>query len=347
MCIGFEFYNEFNDPDIPVEANFLSNVTLPQFQSVPKSINIMFENSSMNRANGTAINTSYYTHPAFTFDNKELDGIWVGKFETSADPSGNCFRNSTFNYCQGSVIGHHPRILPNVNSIRYQEIYSQFRESVKFAGGEVDSNNVVSFAGSTFYGLTVATDSHLMKNSEWGAVAYLSHSKYGINTEIRNNNYRLDNNTYKDLTGCGAANNYDTETNECAIPYGTPSNETLSYPQSTTGNITGIFDMAGGSNERVMGTFGSFLPYDSKYYNVYDDEDDCTLESCGGHALYETNSWYDDSNRFVSSSYKSFIRGSWNGGGTSAGIFAFDRMNPGGAGGSTTFRVALVNVGNN
>lgn len=32
--------------------------------------------------NGTQVG-EYYTHPAFTFGDKELDGIWVGKFEMS------------------------------------------------------------------------------------------------------------------------------------------------------------------------------------------------------------------------------------------------------------------------
>lgn len=30
------------------------------------------------------------------------------------------------------------------------------------------------------YGLTTSTDSHMLKNSEWGAVAYLTKSQYGI-----------------------------------------------------------------------------------------------------------------------------------------------------------------------
>lgn len=31
------------------------------------------------------------------------------------------------------------------------------------------------------YGFDHSVDSHLMKNSEWGAIAYLAHSKYGRN----------------------------------------------------------------------------------------------------------------------------------------------------------------------
>ena len=32
-------------------------------------------------------------------------------------------------------------------------------------------------------------NSHMMKNTEWGSVAYLSHSIYGINREIERNDY--------------------------------------------------------------------------------------------------------------------------------------------------------------
>ena len=42
------------------------------------------------------------------------------------------------------------------------------------------------------YGLPVSAESHLMKDSEWGAVAYLAQSKYGLeNNEICINNINL------------------------------------------------------------------------------------------------------------------------------------------------------------
>ena len=59
----------------------------------------------------------------------------------------------------------------------------------------------------------------MIKNSEWGAVAYLSHSEYGINKEVRINNSSK-------LTGCGALNDDDSSTTECHNAYGTVS----SYP---------------------------------------------------------------------------------------------------------------------
>ena len=43
-------------------------------------INIIFESPKRNKASGTK-NGEYLTHPAFTFGDTELSGIWVGKFE--------------------------------------------------------------------------------------------------------------------------------------------------------------------------------------------------------------------------------------------------------------------------
>ena len=45
-----------------------------------QTINIEFETSGENKKNGTK-NGEWLTHPAFTFGNTELNGIWVGKFE--------------------------------------------------------------------------------------------------------------------------------------------------------------------------------------------------------------------------------------------------------------------------
>ena len=137
-----------------------------------QSIDILFEtedNTSM--ALGTRVN-EYRTHPAFwwdndsdsTFDDGELlPGLWVGKFETTGDVNT-------------------PTILHGETPLTNQNVSTQFATSLKFAGGTMNTTTgVVSFLGNSTYGLTLKTDGHMMKNSEWGSVAYLSHSRYGIN----------------------------------------------------------------------------------------------------------------------------------------------------------------------
>ena len=269
----------------------------------PREINVFFEEKNETKSMGDAIN-DYLTHPAFTFGTKELNGIWVGKFETTGADT-------------------QPTIKPNTSSLRSQNVANQFQTALKFSGGTLSSGNV-TFTGNSTYGLSSSTDSHMMKNSEWGAVAYLSHSKYGINGEIRINNY-WNNGT---LTGCGASSVNGESTSSCEIAYGGAT----TYPQSTTGNISGIFDMSGGAYEYVMGNFNqevgrsgfTTLP-PSKYYDNYtiSSYTSCTTATCGGHALSETAGWYNDVEIFVSSGHPWFERGGYNGDGAIAGAFDF------------------------
>ena len=48
-------------------------------------------------------------------------------------------------------------------------------------------NNVHTIIDTSF-NYKRSSDSHMMKNTEWGAVAYLTLSKYGINKDININN---------------------------------------------------------------------------------------------------------------------------------------------------------------
>ncbi len=264
----------------------------------------------------------WHTPSAFTFGEEELPGYWVGKFESSTDSSSTCYITPSAANCNN--VNESPRILPNVGSLRYQSISNEFATSLKFAGG-TQSGSTVTFAGNRTYGLTSSTDSHMIKNSEWGAVIYLSHSAYGINYKIRYNNYWNTSDSNRYLTGCGAATANSRQSTTCAIKYGNAQ----SYPQSTTGNISGIFDMAGGTWEYVMGNYSgntgssgfSTFP-ESKYFDNYlssifngsysTNMTLCTLETCGGHALYETRAWYSDYDYFIASNSTWFQRGGSN-----------------------------------
>ena len=117
-----------------------------------------------------ANNGNWYTHPAFTFGDDELTGFWVGKFEVSTTDS-TCNSSASLTNCNKvSTV----TIKPNVSSWRYTTI-SNFYTSIQ---------NI-----STTYGLS--GDSHMMKNMEWGAVAYLKQSVYGlgvVDIGINNNN---------------------------------------------------------------------------------------------------------------------------------------------------------------
>ena len=193
----------------------------------------------------------------------------------------------------------------------------------------------------------------MMKNSEWGAVAYLSHSKYGTCTdgvcqEVRYNNY---NNNSIMQTGCGATTAKTTSYSQtCTLAYGSGISE---YPQSTTGNITGVFDMAGGANEYVMGNYnntkGNYWSYinlpPTKYYDVYTfgSISSCTTATCGGHALNETYGWYNDAAGFIDSNGPWFMRGGNFSHSTIAGVWgSFNSNGNGTPGDNNSWRSVLV-----
>ena len=172
----------------------------------------------------------------------------------------------------------------------------------------------------TAYNYKRDNDSHMMKNTEWGAVAYLSHSKYGINSEVRINN------NSKYITGYAATDAAD----ETKSPgeYGTdasitlPYNTSTGYKASTTGNITGIYDMSGGTHEYMASfrneTYGnsgfdssSLKVYNPKYYEVYDGVSNATSYSKRilGDATGEMGPFY----RYQDADNKNRIHSSWYG----------------------------------
>ena len=181
----------------------------------------------------------------------------------------------------------------------------------------------------------------MMKNMEWGAVAYLKQSKYGLGTtDIAVNT----NSSY--YTGGGTSDAYKTN-----------------VAQSTTGNIYGVYDMSGGAWERVMGNMknssnafyssnaGFTTAPDAKYYDSYKyDSSSDTTHARGklGDATKETlatfgsnaGGWYSDYARFPNSSYSWFNRGGNYGYGSYAGVFNFYYSN-GGAHNSDSARAVV------
>ena len=251
------------------------------------------------------------------FISMNTNGIWVGKFETTGTTS-----NIT--------------IKPGIESLKNITIKTMF---------------------DTAYNYNRELDSHMMKNTEWGAVAYLSHSKYGINKEININN------NSKYLTGYSAVEGTDqssvpgTSGTDASVTL--PYNTETGYLASTTGNITGVYDMAGGSFEQMasyMDGYGiktsgnvvsgynadeltTYAKYLDKYSNASNTTSynnrilgDATGEigqfyyyNDGDGATRYHNSWYADLSYFVDSINPWFHRGGYCGDGVLAGQFDFSR----------------------
>ena len=229
---------------------------------------------------------------SFTFGDKELSGFWFAKFATShstlssstIDNNLGC-TNETCSNANGIIIK------PNVTSLRYNNISNFF-----YASRSMEQT------GNSFGFVSSEVDTHMSKNNEWGVVVYLTHSIYG-----RCNN----------STNCV---NVSRSSNEVY-------NTTSGKDTSTTGTIYGVYNMNDGKKEYVMGvladtngnprsgdnssqtsgftgmeyngTMYTGVPFpDSKYYNLYSGnyyEESAQIGSKYiGHALKETDSWYDE-----------------------------------------------------
>ena len=117
-------------------------------QAKPNAIDVTFV-----KQNETAID-------AFTFGTKQLSGLWYGKFEIGGTLASPC-TNETCNV--SNIV-----VKPNVSSLRSQKVSSFF-----FASRSMEQ------AGNSFGFVSSEVDTHMSKNNEWGAVAYLTQSIYG------------------------------------------------------------------------------------------------------------------------------------------------------------------------
>ncbi|MDD6272838.1 MAG: prepilin-type N-terminal cleavage/methylation domain-containing protein [bacterium] len=337
-------------------------------------INITFENNAVEKSSGSA-KDEWLTHPAFTFGSEELNGIWVGKFETTGTVS-----NPT-------VLAYDSRYIQTtgIKSLRSQNVSTQFATSQKIN-----------------YGIT-SLEASMLKNMEWGAIAYLTASIYG-----QGKNEVMINNSSSYYTGCAATvaptttfGGYRRQTDHTEGYYEGCENEwhtQAGQKASTTRNMYGIYDMSGGAGEYVMGVmedakdskipasgknndynsgFTGTLTYpndgsdssitsitgvtfpNEKYFDIYAYHTSTVFYENRGHlgdATYELDGftnwedsdgytryhsgWNKDYAGFVGRGCPWFLRGANYPRGASAGVFAFS-CNHGDADGSRSFRSVL------
>lgn len=326
---------------------------------VNKSDNKVVENTQtgIGERVKTAGYTDYIPHPAFLGtgaadlgggfgDSKGIDGIWVAKYEMSMENASGT-NVETYNESKGNIaLSSSAKMVskPGIMSWRNINIANTYENSKAY-----DTNK----------------KSHLMKNSEWGAVAYLTHSKYG-----RNGVKVALNNTLSYYTG-GASGATSYKAN---------------MDQSSTGNVYGIYDLNGGAGEVVAAycpqysmetAFGgpngnsnaSYSPVSGKVHFAYilknqgnksdeyvtaytnDTEEDYrtpyvdkvskTGDGIKEMWVSEEISWFGEQSYVVSLKYPFFYRSGGADFGSSSGIF-FSRYGVGPASKYTSFRVVLV-----
>ncbi len=289
---------------------------------------------------GNCNNGEWMTHPAFI--SLGVDGFWVGKFETG-------YKGATSTAAAQAKSSDSSKIIikPNVYSWRYNNLYNMFFSS---------------------YNYERILDSHLMKNTEWGAVAYLSHSKYGKGYEVIINNNSSSKTGYSSLPGTNQQT-YPGESGN-GEKYNQPYNTEIGYLASTTGNITGIYDMSGGAWEYISSYISgnptssgfnttTLANYDAKYFDVYNALSsansyqyrilgDGTGEvgpfksyADGDNVSRFHSSWYGDYSVFAEPTGSWFSRGGSYDYGVVSGIFSFSRST-GGGDSLSGFRITLV-----
>ena len=389
--------------------NIPSNIGSNSDVTSPPQINVEFETGTNTTGvteavyrNGIAddgTNTNYYTHPAFrNIDNIEYDstttsrgawdeeitGFWVGKFETSIDSSvttdnsSTCYSTKSSENCNTSNLT--PIIKPDVESLTYQTVSNQFLTSLKFANGTMDTTTgevTFSVNANNVYGLNTtnnATDTHMMKNTEWGAVAILSQSQYG---KMGNPNYEIENKEiYKNNSYNSTRSGIYTGRSSGIIPtggstiYGTYSyndkkctttssictgteEQYSGTGASTTGTIYGIYDMSGGSYDNTMGNWantsslsGFTIFPTSKYYDLYQGTSGASItksKAIMGDSIYENKQWYSDGITFITTSSPWMSRGGfYNNTNSVAGIFYLNNYSIGDSYFNYTFHTTLI-----
>jgi hypothetical protein len=317
----------------------------------PKAINIEFEDC---QSDGTVCTAAGYakagvdslsttspggwlTHPAFTFDGKELNGFWVAKYEMTGTTTA-------------------PTILPDIAPLTNQTINNLFVAAKAMSGTD----------GATVYGdhgLTAgSSNTRIANNSNWGAIAYLSQSLFGVCTNMACTDSGA---AATSLAPANAQKIWNNGTGQCASPYtmgrtgygnggktdacstsignnggaagtGTYTADNAYYGvngmlASSTGNPTGIYDLAGGAWEYTLDVYNNTIntavsgiaAFAAKYMNNYpnpplNNTDNsiwngnfnftATFKGAIGHAISETggggtttSAWHSDNSSSVTS----------------------------------------------
>lgn len=244
-----------------------------------------------------SVGNHYIVHPAFMKDlasgyqnggwNKDISGFWMSKYEINNEEDSISSKPCKTAYRNVSIVD------------AYDKTYNYNRNM----------------------------ESHLTKNSEWGAAAYLSYSNMGTDTvgvEINNSNGYL--------TGGSKSENevYNVMKNT-----------------STTRNATGIYDMVGCSSEYVSACLETpQINTNTKYRTIISKTSNLLFR---GNAMIETsenedgsNSWNKNSSYFVREELPYLLRGGNFASIGTAGLFDYNCTN-GNANVAQSFRVVLVN----
>lgn len=299
--------------------------------------------------------SGYKIHPAFTNGNgnydkgewdDEIPGFWIAKYEMGMETSLNNkqWKGIEAAYIRSSKQGN--RLTTDKIDLDGNKVYIRGVSKPNYYSWNcIGISN--AYTNSKLY--DEKNQSHLIKNSEWGAVAYLAHSQFGRNSnKVGMNTFYYNLNGFSKLTGFGSASNeqvyrkYDENTYKGSYGMGA----------STTGNLYGVYDMNGANWEYVAAYFsdnsnvkkyGKSLIEETnsststKYVTIYPGEK-ASISSCYGSwdniygdAIYETSkstglgcTWfYSYADGDTAEKEPFILRGGSFRDGSLSGIFAF------------------------
>ena len=327
--------------------------------------------------------TTWATHPAFRWQytkaingidkNHELNGFWVGKYETTGSTTAPTVKPNSKHI--GAMPNGLARYYSIAKSLGRKDVYNSYGDNT---ATRQNSHNLSYYS------------SHMLKNTEWGAITYLSASTYGAglnNVKINGSSSRgKDGNNLGSygVTGCGPQSETSTSYYDGCNAY----NTNLGQLASTTNNPTGIYDMAAGAYEYVAanltnssiqaqtasGNYANFVNYARQPYvdlykttkaggkfsakpawsndsgEWYYNNDVCTWDTCGGQALHETKrvqsvdkaniSWGGISGGLLNYESRWMGRGGYHAYGSTSGLFS-SYSDTGGASNGHAFRTAI------
>ena len=260
-AIGKEIYSKDIVAHFVWIPRFKYNIfNLSNIKKDPILIDVMFENKNTEVSDGKKVG-EFITHKAFMY-NDGVNGFWVSKYQMSVAETSSCYND--INSCNKDDL-----ILYGVES-------NKKLTNISISNAHLNAKNMNQ--ANNIYGMSKDVDSHVLTNLEYGAILYLTNSKYGI------------------------GNNY--------------------YLSSTTGNMTGVFDLNSTYPEMVMGNYNKdsgksktdnsgFESYGSvKWPDIIDYYNGITSKNrIIGDATGETNNWYGGYAKFVNGENPFFIRG--------------------------------------
>ena len=365
-------------------------------KSAGGKIDIIFLKGTSNKdKNGEDVTKKgYIVHPAFKNGSntgylngewdKEISGIWVSKFEagyaeienTASEKIKAIDTSITYKTIGKNI---YEELIADETKMKYPVYIGRTYSYNNLDIGEMFKISKELTKQGNPYGFdSNSIDSHLMKNSEWGAVAYLAQSQYGRN----NTKITINNICNEKIVGASTITGYAA--NEINATENVINQEILadeinnSYAwytkkgtlASTTGNMYGIYDMVGGATEYTAGYLESIsenykmyiesfenLTTSNKYCKIYQSQkNDITEDNYKansktyGDATIETSknginysSWNGEASFYINKNSAFFLRGGSYGEGKFAGIFCYE-IHSGHLSLDHGFRTVLINL---